>query len=144
MKTKMTALTVAVVMMSVLVAPWAVADETPEKHHAKAIAAKEALLSSPALAESPEMMKGLVKALKGNGGILAANFDDKSKLLRVTFDPTKTTDKAILKTLGAKLPDLNMTKVQDTKWEPKNCGKCPSAHKCAGKDKEKTAPKNEG
>ena len=40
------------------------------------------------------------------------------------------------KALEGQLPDVVVKSVEDTKWEKKDCGKCPSASKCNKGEKE--------
>ena len=98
--------------------------------------AKEALLSSATLAKDPAMMKGLAKTLGADKGILSAKFDTEKKLLRVVFDPQKTSVESMQKALGEQLSDLEVQEVKDATYSAKSCGKCPHASKCKGKDKQ--------
>ena len=132
-------LVMAILVLGVVLAPWATAEETPAKqHHPEAVKAKEVAFASPALTGEPattkEMMKDLGKVLAKHEGILAARFDDKDKVVRVTFDPTKINDKLIHKAVDNTLPSCEVRAVKDVEWAPKDCGKCPSKHKCAGKN----------
>jgi len=52
----------------------------------------------------------------------------------VVFDPNKTSAESVQKALGEHLPDLALKDVKDTTWSAKNCGGCPKAAKCKGKD----------
>jgi|GEM_PF-6697936 len=125
-----------------VVATWAApaaADDTAAAKAHEGVPAKQAVLSSAALAEDPGLMKGLAKALSEDKGILAAKFDDEKSVLRVTFDPEATSAEAIHKALSRQLSDITVQEVVDTTWEPKDCGKCPHAAKCA-KEKEGGPP----
>ena len=129
------ALSIIVALAATLVAPLAIADAPQAHHEAMTIAAKEAQLTSAALTEKPEMIKDLAKSLATHKGILGLKHDAEAKLLRVVFDPGVTSTEALQKALTKTLPDLELAKVEDTTWEPKDCGKCPSAAKCKGEKK---------
>jgi hypothetical protein len=134
MKTKIAALTVAV-LAAVLTVPPLMAGES-EGHAQQAIAAKEAFFASAVLDKDPAQLKDLAKILGQHKGVLAAKYDDQAKLLKVVLDPKLTSAKNVHKALAGSLTDLELKKVGDTKWEAKDCGKCPHAAKCAKEEKD--------
>ena len=127
-------ISLVIIMIAVFTTPLLEADTT-KAAPGKEIVAKAASFESKALNADPAKMKDIAKALGAQKGILAAKLDKETKMLNIVFDPSKASIEAIEKALGAELKDLERKELKDTKWAPKDCGKCPSAAKCASKDK---------
>jgi len=131
---KETTIALIIIVIATFTTPLFAAD-APKVAHGKEIQAKAASFSSDILNADPAKMKGIAKALGAQKGILAAKLDKETKMLNIVFDPSKGSIEAIEKALGTQLEDLERKGLKDTKWTPKDCGKCPSAAKCASKDK---------
>ncbi len=124
-----------VILTIVVLATPSFASGTTEAAHGKEIQAKVASFTSEALGSDPAIMKGIAKALGSQQGILSAKLDQETDALNIVFDSSKGSIEAIEKALGTQLKDFKRTELKDTKWAPKDCGHCPSASKCADKDK---------
>lgn len=128
----LTVLLAVAVAFSVTVAFAADAKTTED---AKGIKATEAYFSSVTLAENPAKMKDLMKGLGTQKGVLAAKFDDKTKLLKVVIESEVGSIDSIQKALSGVLDDLDLKESKETTWQKKDCSGCPSASKCAKEKK---------
>lgn len=132
---KKTAIVLVIVMTAMLITPLLEAD-TDKVTHGKKIQAKAASFKSDSLNDDPAKMKDIAKALGAQKGILAAKLDKETRMLNIVFDPAKASIETIEEALGTQLKDFERKELKDIEWAPKDCGKCPSASKCASKDKE--------
>ncbi len=132
---KRTTISLTIIMIIMIASPL-LADDATKAAHGNEIEAKAASFESAALSADPAKMKDIAKALSTQKGILSAKLDKESNLLNIVFDPSKASIEKIEIALGTQLNDFDRKALKDTKWAPKkNCAKCPSAAKCASKDK---------
>jgi hypothetical protein len=134
---KKTTMILVLAMIALMATPLLAADtaDTAKAAHGKEIQAKAASFESASLTANPDKLKDIAKVLGTQKGILSAKIDKESKMLNIVFDPSKASIEAIEKALATQFDDFDRKELKDTKWAPKNCAKCPSAAKCASKDK---------
>jgi hypothetical protein len=122
-------------VLLLLLATVALADETPARDAAPA--AETAVFAVPDLTDAA-LVKDLTKALAKHKGVIVAKADAEAGKFLVTFEPGKTSPKALTKVVAKVAPKAQFETVQAADGKAAGadpCGKCPSRASCGDKKK---------